>query len=229
MALSSASGPSTSAPVIWPRSTILHSAAASMVDGTFGLTVSIAERMATRTSVDAHAHAPGRSRSAGCRPCPPASGAMLTAASVMISASVVAGHVHHEAVADAPRGAQAGVALDHGGHQFVGVQAALHQRLGLALAHQLHRRRGGRLAVGRVDDLDAGQVDAGLGGDRQDARARADQDRHDQAQPCRPPSPPPARTRRKDAPRRSAWAASTCRRRSGVGTSRVLRSCHSSA
>ena len=40
-------------------------------------------------------------------------GAMLTAASVMISASGVARHVHHEAVADAPRGAQAGLALDH--------------------------------------------------------------------------------------------------------------------
>jgi hypothetical protein len=50
MALSSASGPSTRAPVIWWRSTILHSAAASIVDGTFGLTVSIADRTATRTS-----------------------------------------------------------------------------------------------------------------------------------------------------------------------------------
>ena len=39
-------------------------------------------------------------------------------------------------------------------HQLVGVQAALHQRLGLALAHQLHRLGGGRLAVRRVDDLE---------------------------------------------------------------------------
>ena len=78
---------------------------------------------------------------------------------------LVTGHVHHEAVADAPRGAQAGVALDHGGHQLVGVQAALHQRLGLALAHQLHRRRGGRLAVRRIDDLHAGEIDAAGGGD----------------------------------------------------------------
>ena len=38
-------------------------------------------------------------------------GAMLTAASVMISASAMRRHVHHEAVADAPRGAQPGVAL----------------------------------------------------------------------------------------------------------------------
>src|SRR5271169_1288603 len=46
-ALSKASGPSTMPPVIWPRSAILHSAAASMVDGIFGVTVSTAERMAT--------------------------------------------------------------------------------------------------------------------------------------------------------------------------------------
>ena len=39
--------------MIWPRSAILHRAAASIVDGTFGLTVSIALRMATRTSVSA--------------------------------------------------------------------------------------------------------------------------------------------------------------------------------
>ena len=36
--------------MIWPRSAILHSAPASTVDGTFGLTVSIADRIATRTS-----------------------------------------------------------------------------------------------------------------------------------------------------------------------------------
>ena len=50
MALSSASGPSSSAPVIWPRSAILHRAAASIVEGTFAVTVSIALRIATRTS-----------------------------------------------------------------------------------------------------------------------------------------------------------------------------------
>src|SRR3954452_3797749 len=50
IALSSASGPSTSAPVICPRSAILHKAAASSVEGTSGLTLSIALKMATRTS-----------------------------------------------------------------------------------------------------------------------------------------------------------------------------------
>src|SRR5208337_2825206 len=47
-ALSKASGPSRRPPVICPRSAILQSAAASMVDGIFGVTVSTAERMATR-------------------------------------------------------------------------------------------------------------------------------------------------------------------------------------
>ena len=42
IALSSASGPSSTAPVIWPRSAILHSAAAPIVEGTFAVTVSMA-------------------------------------------------------------------------------------------------------------------------------------------------------------------------------------------
>jgi hypothetical protein len=96
-------------------------------------------------------------------------------------AALMARHVHHEAVAYPARGAQAGIALHHRGHQLVGVQAPLHQRLGLALAHELHRglRRGD--AVRRVDDRDAGEVDAALLGDRADARRGADQERDDQA------------------------------------------------
>ena len=47
-ALSKASGPSTRPPVIWPRSAILHSAAASSVERILGLTVSTAESTATR-------------------------------------------------------------------------------------------------------------------------------------------------------------------------------------
>src|SRR5271167_1766768 len=84
IALSSAKGPSRIPPVICPRSAILHNAAASIVDGILGLTVSIAERIATRTSTN-------------CKACPRSmafwtistlsarSGAMLTAASVTIS------------------------------------------------------------------------------------------------------------------------------------------------
>ena len=40
---------------------------------------------------------------------------------------------------------------DHLGHQLVGVQAALHQGLGLARAHDLDRLGGGRVAVRRID------------------------------------------------------------------------------
>ena len=47
MALSKASGPSSTPPVIWPRSAILQSAAASMVEGILVVTVSTAERIAT--------------------------------------------------------------------------------------------------------------------------------------------------------------------------------------
>ena len=48
IALSNASGPSSTPPVICPRSAILHSAAASMVEGMRGVTVSTADRIATR-------------------------------------------------------------------------------------------------------------------------------------------------------------------------------------
>ncbi len=50
IALSNASGPSSRPPVIWPRSAILHSAAASSVPCSFAVTVSTAERIATRGS-----------------------------------------------------------------------------------------------------------------------------------------------------------------------------------
>ena len=47
MALSNARGPSRRPPLIWPRSAILQSAAASSVAGIFELTVSTAQRIAT--------------------------------------------------------------------------------------------------------------------------------------------------------------------------------------
>ena len=46
-AVSKASGPSRMPPVIWPRSAILHRAAASSVDLILGFTVSTAESSAT--------------------------------------------------------------------------------------------------------------------------------------------------------------------------------------
>ena len=55
-------------------------------------------------------------------------------------------------VADPASGAQAGLACDDRAQQLVGVQAALHQQLGLALAHQRDRPRRRGVAVRRVDD-----------------------------------------------------------------------------
>ena len=70
-------------------------------------------------------------------------------------------HVHDEDVADAAAGAQAGLARDDRAEQLVGVQAAFHQELGLALAHQLDRLRRRRMAVRRVDDAVVAEIDAG--------------------------------------------------------------------
>ena len=47
IALSNASGPSSTPPLIWPRSAILQSAAASSVAGILEFTVSTAARIAT--------------------------------------------------------------------------------------------------------------------------------------------------------------------------------------
>jgi hypothetical protein len=89
-------------------------------------------------------------------------------------------HVHHKAVAQPACGAQSGVALDDRPHQLVGVQASLHQRLGLALAHQLDRFLRGRMTEGRVHDRQTREVDLVLLRHRLDTRSRAHQDRLDQ-------------------------------------------------
>src|SRR5437773_4243894 len=83
IALSSANGPSRIVPVIWPRSAILHNAAASTVDGTLGLTVSIADRIATRTSSNRSA-CPRSIAFCTMSTLASRSGAMLIAASVTI-------------------------------------------------------------------------------------------------------------------------------------------------
>ena len=134
--------------MIWPRSAILHKAAASIVEGTLGLTVSIAERIATRTSCE-----PQRVRQID---------RVLHDVDLLGEVGgdvdggvgddqrvLVAGHVHHEAMADAARRADAGVARDDGAHQLVGMQAALHQGFGLALAHEFDRLGGRIVAVRR--------------------------------------------------------------------------------
>ena len=53
----------------------------------------------------------------------------------------MAGHVHDEAVADPAFGANAAFPGDHGGHEFVGMEAALHQRLELARRDEADRLR----------------------------------------------------------------------------------------
>ena len=56
-------------------------------------------------------------------------------------------------------GAQAGLWLDHLVHQHVGVQAALDEHLGLALADQLDGAGGGLAVVGGLDDAERGDVE----------------------------------------------------------------------
>jgi hypothetical protein len=81
---------------------------------------------------------------------------------------------------DAPLGAQAGFPTDHFGHQFVGVQAAFHQRRGLAEANQFDGTKSGGMAVRHVFDLHAGEVEPMLLGKRPQPGQRSDQDRLDQ-------------------------------------------------
>ena len=83
MALSRARGPSSTAPVICPRSAILQRAAASSVEINFGLTVSIADRIATRTVSTPSARARSMAFCVMSR-FSSSEGAMLTAASVTI-------------------------------------------------------------------------------------------------------------------------------------------------
>ena len=162
MALSKASGPSSRPPVIWPRSAILQSAAASMVEGILVVTVSTADRIAT---------AARRGRSPAQRSIAfwtmsrlvSRSGKMLIAASVMKSVSGWPRHVHDEDMADPPLGAEPGRRDGDLAHQLVGVQAALHQELAPALADQRDGLGGGGVAVRRVDDLAAGEIEAVLG------------------------------------------------------------------
>ena len=161
IALSKASGPSRMPPVIWPRSAILHSAAASMVEGIFDVTVSTAERMRdprrakpdlreqvdrvlddvalgieVRKDVDRRVGDEQRLR--------------------------IGRHVHDEDVTDATRGAQPGLSRRHLAHQLIGMQAALHQQLALGLADELDRLRRRRLGCAAHRRSRSGRYQAGL-------------------------------------------------------------------
>ena len=110
MALSKASGPSSSPPVIWPRSAILQSAAASIVEGIFGVTVSTADRIATLGVAETEAEMQ-------------VDGVLDDVALGLEVGNDVHGgigdeqrlgigrHVHDEDVADPPVGPEAGLAL----------------------------------------------------------------------------------------------------------------------
>ena len=88
-------------------------------------------------------------------------------------------HVHDEDVTDPPRRAQPGLARRHLAHQFVGMQAALHQKLAFGLAQKLDRFRRGGFAVGDVDQLKSADVQSVLPGDRADLGGRSDEYRDD--------------------------------------------------
>ena len=170
--------------MIWPRSAILHKAAASIVEGTFGLTVSIADRIATRTSakpqrlrqIDRVLHDIDLAGEVGGD----VDGGVGDDQRVL-----VAGHIHHEAMADAARRADAGLARDDRAHQLVGMKAALHQGFGLALAHEFDGLVGGVVAVRGGHEGECRDVQIRLGGRGADALGRPDQDRRDQAEPGR--------------------------------------------
>ena len=145
--------------MIWPRSAILHNAAASSVEGTSGLT-----RFHRAQDGDAHLLLAERVGEVD---------RVLDDVDLDLQVRrdvdrgigddqrlVVVRHVHDEAMADAPGGAQAGVARDDRAHELVGVQAALHQRLGPAFADQRDGLGGGVMAVLGVDDLEAADVEA---------------------------------------------------------------------
>ena len=93
----------------------------------------------------------------------------------------VTGHIDGEDVADPPVGAQARRFCGDAAHQFVGVEAALHQQLALGLVNQLDGPCGCRLAMRGVDDLEARDIEIELRRDRLDLARRAHQDRLDDA------------------------------------------------
>ncbi len=203
-------------PVICPRSAILHSAAASIVAGIFELTVSTAARIATfgRRHAERHREIDR----------------VLADVDLVLERRrdvdggvgddehlVIRRHVHDEDVADAAAGAQPGLLRDDGAEQLVGVQAALHQQLRLAAAHQLHGLRRGRMTVRRVDDADGPEAMSARRRDVADLRRRSDEDRRDEPESRPPPWRRRAPSPRTDARRRLAPAQ-------GCGTARAAAS-----
>ena len=89
--------------------------------------------------------------------------------------------VHDEHVTDPPGRPQPGRAGGHGPHQLVGMQAAFHQELALALADQLDAPVGCRIALRRIDQREAADFDLVPTRGRSDFRRRSDEYRLDDA------------------------------------------------
>ena len=89
-------------------------------------------------------------------------------------------HVHDEHMADPPRGAQAGRGGRNRPHQFVGVQAALHQQFALGLVNELNRLAPPRhrCAARRRSRSQLMSMPIAVRG-RRDLARRADQNGHD--------------------------------------------------
>ena len=80
----------------------------------------------------------------------------------------IGGHVHDKDMADPPCGAQSGRSRGNAAHKLIGMQAALHQQLALALTNQFDSLCRCRLAVRHVDNLKTTNVKlvlASYGGD----------------------------------------------------------------
>ena len=71
-------------------------------------------------------------------------------------------------MADAPLGAKATGPIDDGGHQLIGVEAALHNGIGFPRANQGHGGLGRSVAVRRIGYGPSGNIDGSL------SRCRAD-------------------------------------------------------
>ena len=92
----------------------------------------------------------------------------------------IGGGVDQINVADPPRGAKPGLGQGHLVHQLVGVQRALHQKAGLALADQGDGLGGALMAVGGVEAGIVREVGADIGRGLFQLGLRTDQNRRDQ-------------------------------------------------
>lgn len=73
----------------------------------------------------------------------------------------MARYIHDEAVADTPCRSNTGIARYHGAHQFIGVKAFLHKRVGAACAHKFDCLGCRIVAVKGVNQLEGGNIERG--------------------------------------------------------------------